>query len=38
MNFVVRGDVIKFEIKPANIQKCGLKVADDLIKLAYKVY
>jgi hypothetical protein len=38
INFVVRGDVIKFEIKPSNIQKSGLKVADDLLKLAYKVY
>jgi hypothetical protein len=38
INFVIRGDAIKFEIKPSNIQKYGLKISDDLLKLAEKVY
>jgi hypothetical protein len=38
INFIIRNDVIKFEIKPANIQKKGLKITDELLKLAYKVY
>jgi len=38
INFVIRNDVIKFEIKTANIQKYGIKVSDELIKLAYKAY
>lgn len=38
INFVIRNDAIKFEIKPANIQKYGLKVSDELSKLAFKTY
>jgi hypothetical protein len=38
INFVIINSVIKFEIKPANIQKYSLVVADPLIKMAYKVY
>jgi len=37
INFVIRNDVLKFEVKPSNIQKHGLKVSDDLLKMAYKV-
>jgi hypothetical protein len=38
INFVIRNDVIKFEIKAANIQKYGLKISEELLKLAYKSY
>jgi len=38
INFVIRDDIIRFEIKPSNIQKYGLKLSDDLVKLACKVY
>jgi hypothetical protein len=38
INFVIRNNVIKFEIKKANIQKYGLKVGDELERLAIKVY
>jgi hypothetical protein len=38
INFIIRNEAIKFEIKPSNIQKNGLKVADDLLKLAVKIY
>jgi hypothetical protein len=38
INFVIRNDVIKFEIKRGNIEKYGLKVGESLINLAYKSY
>jgi hypothetical protein len=38
INFVIRNNVIKFEIKKANIQKYGLKVGDELERLAVKSY
>ena len=38
INFVIRNNGIKFEIKRANIEKYGLKVSDALINLAYKAY
>ena len=38
INFVIRNNVIKFEIKKANIQKYGLKVGDELERLAVKAY
>lgn len=38
INFVIRNNGIKFEIKRANIEKYGLKVSEALINLAYKAY
>lgn len=38
INFVIRNNGIKFEIKRANIEKQGLKVSEALINLAYKAY
>ncbi|HEX2935099.1 MAG TPA: YfiR family protein [Bacteroidales bacterium] len=38
INFVIRNNGIKFEIKRTNIEKYGLKVSDALINLAYKAY
>jgi hypothetical protein len=38
INFVIRNNVIKFEIKRSNIQKYGLKVGEALASLAYKSY
>jgi hypothetical protein len=38
INFVIRNNGIKFEIKRANIEKHGLKVSDALIGLAFKAY
>lgn len=38
INFVIRNNAIKFEIKRAHIEKYGLKVGEGLINLAYKAY
>lgn len=38
INFIIRNNVIKFEIKKANIVKYGLKVGDELERLALKSY
>jgi hypothetical protein len=38
INFIIRDNTIKFEIKKANIQKCGLQVGAELEKMAYKAY
>jgi hypothetical protein len=38
INFVIRNNVIKFELKRNNIQKYGLKVGEALSNLAYKAY
>lgn len=38
INFVIRSNSIKFEIKKVNIQKYGLNVGDALLALAYKSY
>jgi hypothetical protein len=38
INFVIRNNAIKFEIKRANIQKYGLILSGELEKIAYKAY
>jgi hypothetical protein len=38
INFVIRNNVIKFEVKRTNILKYGLKVTEELSSLAYKSY
>lgn len=38
INFVIRNNSIKFEIKRANIQKYGLVLSRDLEQMAYKAY
>jgi len=38
INFVIRNNTIKFEIKKANIQKYALNIDETLVKLAYKSY
>jgi hypothetical protein len=38
INFVIRNNVIKFEVKRNNILKYGLKVTEELSSLAYKSY
>jgi hypothetical protein len=38
INFVIRNNAIKFELKRNNILKYGLKVTEELSSLAYKSY
>jgi hypothetical protein len=38
INFVIRNNAIKFEIKKSNIQKYGLEIDETLLNLAYKMY
>jgi hypothetical protein len=38
INFIIRNNVIKFELKRNNIMKYGLKVTEELSSLAYKSY
>jgi hypothetical protein len=38
INFVIRNNTIKFEIKKANIQKYGLNIGETLLSLAFKSY
>ena len=38
INFVIRNNTIKFELKRNNILKYGLKVTEELSSLAYKSY
>ena len=38
INFVIRNNVIKFEIKRANIQKYSLTLSKELEQMAYKAY
>lgn len=38
INFVIRNNVIKFEIKRVNIQKYGLTLSKELEQMAYKAY
>ncbi len=38
INFIIRNNVIKFEIKRDNIQKYGLTLSKELEQMAYKAY
>jgi hypothetical protein len=38
INFIIRNNTIKFEIKKANILKYGLTINETLLGLAYKTY
>jgi hypothetical protein len=38
INFVIRNNTIKFEIKKSNIQKYGLSIDETLVNLACKIY
>jgi len=38
INFIIRNNTIKFELKRNNIMKYGLKVTEELSSLAYKSY